>query len=306
MRFSVWPSPERPWQQVIEIVEHCDATGWDGVYFADHFMPDDPTGSEPKDGAVLECWTVMAALAARTERLRVGSLVCGNLYRHPAVVAHAAATLDQVSGGRFLLGLGAGWQLNEHAAFGIDIGTVTSRLDHLEEACQIITSMWRDTRTTFDGHYYQVTDAPCDPKPLQQPMPLLIGGRGEKRTMKMAARWAAEWNSWTTPDEFQHKARVLDDHCTDLGRDPATIRRSTQGLMYLGTDESWLSRHRGGDPRRPRLVGTPAEVTEQVEAYRAAGVDELIIPDWTMGPPSRAKDTLDLFATEVAAHFRAG
>lgn len=302
MRFSVWPSPERPWQDVVEVVEHCDRTGWAGAYFADHFMPNDPDG-EPRDGPVLECWAVMAALAARTTRLRVGSLVAGNLYRHPAVVANAACTIDHISAGRFVLGLGAGWQVNEHRAYGIDLLEPGRRLDHLEDACAIITSLLRERRTSLESPNYRIVDAPCDPKPVQPKLPLLVGGKGERRTLRIAARFADEWNSWTTPEEFRHKIEVLERHCAELGRDPASIHRSTQGLVFLSTDTAWLARHRSADPGRPRLLGTPAEVVEQVARYRDAGVDELIVPDWTMGRPARAIETLDLFRTEVAAHF---
>ncbi|HEY2813488.1 MAG TPA: TIGR03560 family F420-dependent LLM class oxidoreductase [Acidimicrobiales bacterium] len=302
MRFSVWPNPSRPWAEVLDIVQACDAAGWYGAYFADHFMPND-VGSEPLDGPVLECWGVMAGLAAATEHLRIGSLVCGNLYRHPAIVANAAATLDHISGGRFVLGVGAGWQVNEHQAYGIDLLSTKARLDRFEDACEIISSLLREQRTTFAGDSYRITDAPCDPKPVQSPLPLLVGGKGERRTMRIAARHANEWNAWTTADEFRQKIDVLERHCDDIGRDPASIARSTQGLVYLSTDESWLARHRGGDAGRPVIVGTPAEVVDQVAAYRDAGVGELIIPDWTMGKASRAKDTLDLFWTEVASHF---
>jgi alkanesulfonate monooxygenase SsuD/methylene tetrahydromethanopterin reductase-like flavin-dependent oxidoreductase (luciferase family) len=177
MRFSVWPSPERPWADVLDIVQACDRAGWYGVYFADHFMPND-LGGEALDGPVNECWAVMAGLAAATEHLRVGSLVCGNLYRHPAVVANQAATIDQISNGRFVLGVGAGWQINEHKAYGIDLLSTKQRLDRFDEACAVITSLLREKRTTFDGEWYEITDAPCDPKPVQSPLPLLVGGNG--------------------------------------------------------------------------------------------------------------------------------
>jgi F420-dependent oxidoreductase-like protein len=298
MRFSVWPNPERPWADVLEIVQACDGAGWYGVYFADHFMPND-LGGEPLDGPVLECWGVMAGLAAATAELRVGSLVCGNLYRHPAVVAKAASTVDHISGGRFVLGVGAGWQVNEHQAYGIELLGTKARLDRFEAACAVITSLLRERRTTLDIDAYRITNAPCDPKPVQSPLPLLVGGKGERRTMRIAARYADEWNAWTTPDEFRQKIDVLERHCDDLGRDPSSIRRSTQALMYLSTDETWLARFRDRDPVRPVIVGTPAEVVEQVAAYRDAGVDELIVPDWTMGKPPRAIDTLELFRTEV-------
>jgi F420-dependent oxidoreductase-like protein len=303
MRFSVWPSPQRPWHDVRTIVVHCDASGWDGAYFADHFMPDDPTG-QPKDGAMLECWSVLAALAAETHHVRLGSLVTGNLYRHPAVVANAAATIDHISDGRFVLGLGAGWQVNEHGAYGIDLLEVGPRLDRLEEACTVITSLLGQARTTFAGQSYQITDAPCDPKPVQARLPLLIGGSGEKRTMRIAATHADEWNAWGTPEDFARRTPLLADHCAAVGRDPATVARSTQALVYLSNNEEWLARFRNDNSGASRLLGTPAEVVDQVAAYDAVGVDELIIPDWMMGSASRTVDTLDLFWNEVAVHFR--
>jgi F420-dependent oxidoreductase-like protein len=303
MRFSVWPSPQRPWEEVLAIVRHCDETGWDGAYFPDHFMPDSPDG-RPVDGSMLECWSVLAALAASTSQLRLAPLVSGNLYRHPAVLANMAATIDRISNGRFAVGLGAGWQVNEHAAFGIDLMDTGPRLDRLEEACAVLTSMLREERTTVDGVHYHVTDAPCDPKPVQERLPLLIGGRGERRTMRIAARYADEWNAWSTPDDFRRMSAVLDRHCSDIGRDPGAITRSTQALVYLSKDESWLDRHREGAAGRTTIVGTPSQVCETVGAYRDAGVDELIVPDWTMGPAERAIGTLDLFWNEVAAEFR--
>ena len=128
MRFSIWPSPASPWSETLELVRHCEATGWDGAYFADHFMPDDP-GGRPVDGDTHECWSVLAALAATVPRLRLAPLVTSVTYRHPAVLANIAATVDRISGGRLTLGVGAGWQVNEHDAYGIPLGTVKERLD---------------------------------------------------------------------------------------------------------------------------------------------------------------------------------
>jgi F420-dependent oxidoreductase-like protein len=303
MRFSVWPSPQRPWNDIRELVLHCDEAGWDGVYFADHFMPDDPRG-EPVDGAVLECWAVLAALAAETRRLRLGSLVSGNLYRHPAVVANAAATIDHISGGRFVVGLGAGWQVNEHRAYGIELLEVGPRLDAFEEACAVISALLGQSRTTFPGSFYQIVEAPCDPKPVQAHLPLLIGGSGEKRTMRIAARYADEWNAWGSPEDFVRRTGVLEEHCAAVGRDPGSIVRSTQAVVYLSTDEAWLAPLRSETSAHSRLLGTPPELVDQVAAYDAAGVDELIVPDWTMGSARRSVDTLDLFWNEVAVHFR--
>ena len=302
MRFSIWPSPAQPWADILDISTHCERTGWDGIYFADHFMPNGPDAT-PLDGDTIECWSVMAALAASVPRVRLATLVTSVTYRHPAVLANIAAAVDNISAGRLLLGVGAGWQENEHASYGIELGSVKERLDRFEEACEVLTGLLRDKRTSFAGEYFTLREAPNQPAPVQERLPLLIGGGGEKRTMKIAARWADEWNAWTTPDVLAHKVGVLRSHCESIGRDPGEIAVSTQGLLFLSTDESWLADKREG-MGRAAIVGTPAEVVDIVGAYRDAGADELIIPDFTLGSGSRRSDTVDLFLTEVASHFR--
>ena len=293
----------RPWEEILELSRHCEATGWDGVYFADHFMPNAPDAT-PLDGDTLEGWSVIAALAASVPRLRIAPLVTSVSYRHPAVLANIAAAVDNISGGRLLLGIGAGWQENEHAAYGIELGSVKERLDRFEEATQILISLLRTERTTFDGEYFRFSDAPNQPAPVQDKIPLLIGGSGEKRTMRIAARYADEWNSWTTPDVLAHKVGILRKHCADLGRDPAEIRVSTQALLFLSTDEEWLADKRDGDLGRAAVVGNPAEVTEIIGQYAEAGADEFIVPDFTLGSLPRRKDTCDLFINDVASSFR--
>ena len=294
----------RPWADVLDIVGHCEAAGWDGVYYADHFMPNDPEGDQPLDGPTLECWSVLAGLAVATERVRLGSLVCGNTYRHPAVLANIAAGVDHVSNGRVVLGLGAGWQVNEHKAYGIELYDTKTRLDRFEEACAVVRSLFDNERTTFDGAHYRLIDAPCDPKPVQAHLPLLVGGGGEKRTLRIVAQYADEWNVWGTAEVVAQKSAVLARHCEDVGRDPSTIVRSTQALLFLSEDKTWLDRKREQDPGRAAIIGTPDEVVEIVAGYRDVGVDELIVPDWTMGPVSRAKDTYDLFIARVASALR--
>lgn len=298
MRFSIWPAPTRSWDEILELTRHCELTGWDGVYFADHFMPNGPDAT-PLDGDTLECWSIMAALAASVPRLRLGTLVSSVTYRHPAVLANIAAAVDRISEGRLLLGIGAGWQENEHAAYGIELGSVKERLDRFEEACDVLNGLLRAQRTTFAGEHYRLQEAPNQPAPVQERLPVLIGGGGEKRTMKIAARYADEWNAWTTPEVLAHKVGVLHRHCDDLGRDPSEIKVSTQALLFLSTDEAWLAERRGNG-----IAGTPEEVTEIVAAYRDAGCDELIIPDFTLGPLARRKETCDLFIDEVASNFR--
>jgi F420-dependent oxidoreductase-like protein len=303
MRFSIWPSPAQPWADILEITAHCEQTGWDGVYFADHFMPNGP-GPAPLDGDTLECWSVIAALAASVPRLRLAPLVTSVTYRHPAVLAKIAAAVDQVSHGRLTLGIGAGWQENEHAAYGIPLGTVRERMDRFEEAAAILHSLLREPRTTFEGRYFLVQDAPNQPAPVQDRLPLLVGGGGERRTMRVAARYADQWNAWTTPEVLANKVAVLRAHCAQVGRDPSEIGVSTQALLFLSTDTGWLAGKRQAQPGSAVIVGTPAEVTDIVGRYREAGADELIVPDFTLGSLARKKDTCDLFMTEVAPAFR--
>jgi F420-dependent oxidoreductase-like protein len=303
MRFSIWPSPAQPWNDIYEITSHCEQTGWDGVYFADHFMPNGP-GAVPLDGDILECWSVLAALAALVPRIRLAPLVSSVTFRHPAVLAKIAAAVDHVSHGRLTLGVGAGWQQNEHAAYGLPLGTVRERMDRFEEAVQILRSLLGQPRTTFSGEYFQLQDAPAQPVPVTGRLPLLIGGGGERRTLRIAARYADQWNYWTTPEQLAHKISVLREHCEQVGRDPGEIGVSTQALLYLSTSEEWLSQKRLAQPGDPVIVGTPGEVTEIVARYRDAGADELIIPDYTLGSMARRKDTCDLFMEQVAPAFR--
>jgi F420-dependent oxidoreductase-like protein len=312
MRFGIWPSPSRSWDEIHELAAHCEQTGWDAVYFADHFMPNGP-GPAPLDGDIVECWSVLAALAASVPRVRLAPLVTSVTYRHPAVLANIAAAVDQVSRGRLTLGIGAGWQENEHAAYGIALGTVRERMDRFEEATQILRSLLGQPRTTFEGQYFRIQDAPNQPAPVQDPLPLLVGGGGERRTLAIAARYADEWNAWTTPELLAHKVSVLRAHCEEAGRDPGEIRVSTQALLFLSTDKEWLADKRQAQPGQPgqpaqpgppRIVGTPDEVADIVARYRDAGADELIIPAFTFGSLARAKDTCDLFMQEVAPAFR--
>lgn len=300
MKFSVWLGTQQPWGDLLEAARHAELGGWDRLYIADHFMPN--TEDDSADQTMLECWGVIAALAAAVPRVGLGSLVCGNTYRHPAVLANQAATADIISGGRVILGLGAGWQRNEHDKYGIDLLEVGPRMDRFEEACAIVRSLVDNDRTTFEGEHFRLDNAPMEPKPIGA-MPLLIGGKGERRTLRIAARYAQEWNAWADPELFVHKSSVLDRHCADFGRDPSAIHRSVQGLMFLSNDEAWLEGIRDSDISQTTLIGTPEQMVEIVAAYEAAGVDELIVPDFTLGTGERRRDTLDLFATEVASHF---
>src|SRR6478736_4970764 len=231
MRFSIWPSSAHSWDEILTLAQHAEATGWDGVYIADHFMPN----SEDVSGPMQEALTVLAGLAAAVPRVRLASLVFGNTYRHPAVLAKSAVTIDHISGGRFTLGLGAGWQENEHDAYGIELPAAGPRLKQFTEAVTIVKSLRDEPRTTLHGDHYDLTEAPLEPKPVG-PMPILIGGSGERVMLRIVAEHADEWNIWSTPERQSHKAEVLARHCEAVGRDPESIHRSTQALLFPGAD----------------------------------------------------------------------
>jgi len=295
MRFSFWPSPTQPWSELLHLARHVESSGWYGIWYADHFMPNEGDLSTPWS----EAWTTIAALAAAVPRLRIGPLVTGNTYRHPAVLAKMASTVDHLSGGRLVLGLGAGWQENEHRAYGIEFSTVRGRLERLDEACQVIKALFTEPRANFKGKHYQLTDAPLEPKPLQNPLPLLIGGGGEKVTLRIAAKYADEWNYWGDPATIRHKMAVLDRHCEELGRDPRSIRRSAQSLLYLSDDPAFLAKVRSRPGFFPMMAGNVDEIRRVVEEYAVAGVDELIVPDFNLGPRERKIEVLDRFMEEV-------
>ena len=177
MRLSIWPGAAQPFPGVLEAARHAADTGWDGVWFADHFMPNADPGRDVT-APTLECGSVVAALAAAVPRIRIGTLVYGMTYRHPAVLANMAATVDRISDGRFVLGVGAGWQINEHEQYGIELPPVKQRLDRFAEALVVLNGLLRRPRTTVQGEYYRLTDAVCEPKPVQQPLPVLIAANG--------------------------------------------------------------------------------------------------------------------------------
>ncbi|MBD3646213.1 MAG: TIGR03560 family F420-dependent LLM class oxidoreductase, partial [Pseudomonadales bacterium] len=205
MRFSFWPMPTQSFEEMKALGEHVEKTGWDGMWLADHFMPNAEDTSAPWP----ECWTTLSALSAVIPRIRMGTLVTGNTYRHPAILAKMAATADHISDGRIVLGLGSGWQENEHEKYGIPFYTVNSRLRRLDEACQLIKALFNEDSVNFDGKYYQLKDAPLVPKPKQDKLPLLIGGGGEKMTLKITAKYADEWNVWGTVDTMIHKMSTV-------------------------------------------------------------------------------------------------
>ena len=299
MRFGFWAGASNPWAEVLHVCRHAERSGWDRLWFADHFMPN----GEDTSGTMHESWTTLTALAVRVPRVQLGHLVSGNTYRHPTVVAKMAAQIDVISGGRFILGLGAAWQENEHEAYGIAFPSLRERMDRFEEACRVVTDLFRYQKSNFDGEYYQLIDAPLEPKPIQTPLPLMVGGGGEKRTLRIAAEYATDWNVWGTPEVLAHKNSVLDAHCHDVGRDPGEIQRSACTLLLYTDDEEQLGSARAA--RRPVLGGSRDEVLATVQEYADSGVDELIIPDFTLGSNAFERtEQMDRFITEIAPEFR--
>ena len=302
MRFGIFTSMgNQTWPGVLELWKHAEATKWDVACVTDHFMPDGEATRVP----YTESWTTLAGIAASVPRIRIGPLVTGNTYRHPAVLAKMAATVDHMSGGRLVLGLGAGWQENEHEAYGIPFYTMRERLERLDEACQVMKSLWTQDRSNFKGRYYTLSDAPLQPKAVQKPHPeLMIGGGGEKVTLRIAAKFADEWNVWGDVATLRKKMAILDGYCAEIGRPPRAIQRSAVALLFLTDDRALVEKMRSRPIGRPTIIGNADEVREIVRAYREAGVDELIVPDFTLGPRDQKLATLDKFIREVATPNR--
>lgn len=302
MRFSFWTNLSQPWADVVDGVTHAEHTGWDGVYVADHFMAD-AGGPFPADQPHFEATATLAALAALTERVRLSALVFGITYRHPAVLAKWAATTDHISDGRLLLGVGAGWQENEHAQYGIPLGPPGQRVDRFEEALVVLRGLLDEETTTLEGEHYVLRDAIAHPKPVQAHLPLLIGAKGP-RMLGIVARHADEWNMWSLPPEIAAKRAELDRACEVNGRDPGEIATSTQALFFVldsnDDAESYIQMVSG----RPCVAGTPERIAESVAAWRDAGVDEVIVPDFTLGSGAQRSDALDRIIEEVAPAFR--
>ena len=272
MRFAIKTSPQNTtWADMLAVAQAADdIETFESVWNFDHFYP---IFSDSK-GPCMEGWVTLTALAQATKRLRVGVLVTGIHYRHPAVLANMAATLDIVSNGRLELGLGAGWNEEESGAYGIELGSLKERFDRFDEALEVITLLLTQEWSDFDGQYFKLTRARNEPKPVQQPHPpIVIGGTGEKRTLRSVAKYAQHWNyPGGSIDDFNRKLDVLRSHCADIGRDPSEITLSTH--LRLGED------------------GDAGAVAAQAEEYAAAGLDLGIV----YLPPPHRPDVLEPLA----------
>lgn len=251
---TTWDAMLQVWKEADQIDVFESAWNWDHLY---------PLHGDTA-GTTLEGWATLAALAQATSRIKLGCMVTGMHFRHPAITASMAATLDHISGGRSYLGLGAGWFEEEAEANGIDLGTVRQRMDRFDEGLEVIVSLLTNERTNFDGDYYQLKDARREPKPVQQPHPpLVIGGTGRKRTLRAVARWAQMWDALLTgPEEWVELREVLEDHCQAIGRDSSDITCSIH-IRYSKEDDV-------------------SQIAEQAAERLDGGVDLVV---FTMGAP---------------------
>jgi F420-dependent oxidoreductase-like protein len=296
MEFSAWPSVTNPWAELLDEAAHIEKAGWKGLWIGDHFMPNLPDTS----GYWQESWTVLAALAGLVPRIRLGTLVTGNTYRNPCILAKEVAQVDVISEGRVTLGIGAGWQENEHIAYGVKYPTVATRLERLEESVQILRPLFDKGLVTFKGKHYQVKDAPLSPRPVQERLPILIGGGGEKVTLRLVAQYADQWNVPGSPEVVAHKSKVLLEHCERAGRDPTTIHRT--GAMFVNVEDS---RTGGGMGHGPGWVNIHRahDLVDAVTPYAEAGVDELIVHFNPALALPRRKELLTEFMGQVAPAF---
>lgn len=297
------------WARCRETALLIESLGYDSVWVYDHFH-NVPT---PAHEAVFECWTTMAALAEATSTIRLGQMVSCTSYRHPSLTAKITSSIDVISGGRLDWGVGAGWYDHEYKAYGYEYPAPKVRIGMLCEAVEIVTRMWTEADATFEGQYYQVSGAQCDPKPIQQPHPpIWIGGGGEQLTLRVVARLADKANFGGKPEEWAHKREVLQAHCLEVGRDEDEIEKTWSPELLVReteadarafhearrTQQPWLEEW--DSYRRGNLAGTPEQICDHLHARVELGCT-YVVP-WCADYPDDA--TLRSFADRVMPEFR--
>jgi len=303
-------SPRDQWRAIVDVALRAEELGFDHIWVYDHFH----TVPKPLPGrSVFEAWTLMAALAPLTKRIRLGQLVTCALYRNPAYLAKISSVVDVISGGRLELGIGACWYEHEFRGYGYAFPRARERIEMLEETVEVLKRMWTEPVVSFRGRYYRLEGAINDPKPLQKPHPpILIGGGGERRTLRVVAKHADKWNYGGSYEEYSRKLEALRRHCEAVGRDPRQIVLTWVSTAIVGRTEeearrkfeeyeaARLSGARYEDWKVRGLVGTPSEALETLDRFRELGVREVyvFIPNvWRRGE-------LEFFADEVVKHVR--
>jgi F420-dependent oxidoreductase-like protein len=303
MELSSIEGAQAKWDKTVEISRLAEELGFDSLWVYDHFH----NVPKPAHEAVFECWTTMAALSQRTSRIRLGQMVGCNSYRMPSLLAKITSNIDVISGGRLEWGIGAGWYENEYKGYGYDFPPARDRILMMKECVEIVRSMWTEAETTYDGTYYKLQRANCDPKPLQQLPPVLIGGGGEQLTLRIVARLADRSNFGGNPEQFAHKCEVLKQHCKDVGRDYDEIEKTISAEVFIRETEEEVraagSKSLWGEGfdswQAGNFVGTPEQVAEKIQQYAAMGCTSFM--PWCSDYPS--DQTLRLFA-QVADSLR--
>ena len=308
---------EHHWQTILDQAQKADDGPWESIWVWDHFH----TVPIPTDEAKHEAWTLMAALGATTQRVRLGQMCTCIAYRNPVYLAKVAATCDIISGGRVEMGIGAGWYEHEWRAYGYGFPSAGDRLGMLDEGVQIMRQAWTDGKATLDGKHYQVDGAIVRPLPLQAGgIPIWIAGGGEKKTLRIAAKYANYTNFDGTPDAFKRKSEILEEHCRDIGRDFDEITRSANYNMLIGETEAdvkdrlnWLVDHYTklvpeAQVERYRhlyetgpLVGTPEQIVEKLRELEKLGMT-YTITYWLDAAYDRS--SIELFETQVIPEFQ--
>jgi F420-dependent oxidoreductase-like protein len=300
---------EKQWATVLDVASRIETLGYDSLWVYDHFH----TVPDPTQESTFEAWSLMAALAVATDRVRLGQMCTCNSYRPPSYLAKVASTVDVMSGGRLEFAIGAGWYEEEYLAYGYEFPRPSVRIGQLDEAMHIIKAMWIDDEASFEGKHYRIEGAINHPKPIQKPYPpVWIAGGGEQLTLRVVAEHADYSNYAGNIDTFRAKGEILDRHCEEIGRDPSEIGRTAHLIIVVASDETSLQSKleraaaQGGRPadvyvRSPIvLAGTSEQVTERLAEFRDEGCVHVItyLPDTVWG------DGLEVFAEEVVPHLR--
>ncbi len=279
--FTYGTPDEQLFDGALARVQAAESSGFESVWVMDHFyqLPALGGSSQP----MLEGYTLLGALAARTSRVKLGTLVTGVTYRNPALLAKEVTTVDIISGGRAILGIGAAWHDEEHIGLGVDFPAAKERLDRLEEALQICRAMFTQETSSFDGRYYRTNEARNVPRPLRGDIPIMVGGSGEKRTLKLVAQYADLCNIHGGPAEVRRLNGVIDAHCATVGRDPAQIGRTRLASLFVCDSDAQADEMRAfvrsiapDDPEAAFDVGIESELTDKIGALHDAGLDTLM------------------------------
>jgi F420-dependent oxidoreductase-like protein len=308
VRFGIQtPNQNTSWEDILATWKEAEALGFESAWVYDHFIP--IFGDQ--DGPCLEGWTLLSALAAQTTRLRIGVLVTGNTYRNPALLAKMATTVDQVSGGRLVLGIGAGWFARDHEAYGFDFGTPHERARRLAESLQVITKLWSEDHPSFTGRYYRLDRAPFAPRNVQKPHPpIVIGGQGKRWIIPLVARYGDGWNAavGVSPDGIRERRALIEAECRRIGRAPCPSAVSILVPLVAITDvplagpvvrlgaRAVVKR----EVAQAILADSPAAIRDRIRGYADAGVSEVIL---SLRPPFD-RGLLRRFAQDIMPAFR--